>query len=124
MTIASLLLGTLVSQILFIATKVIFIHYLNLDNWLVYIAFYVALAIETIAVSRRMGTLNYIESFFLAFVWLFTLLIADFIVTATLIGRDMYTTTAYWLSYAVIIGALLVFHKKMHIEVRKENASK
>jgi hypothetical protein len=119
MTIASLLLGTIISQILFVLTKVFFIGSLNMDNLVVVVLFYTALVLETIVVVRRMGVLNYIEAFFLAFVWLFTLLIVDFIVTSNWIGRDIYTTLNYWLTYLVIILALLIFHKKLHVQVRK-----
>lgn len=122
MTIASLLLGTTISQILFVITKVVFLNQLNIDNLGVHIVFQVILAIITIAVVRRMGTLNYIESFFLTAVWFFTLLIVDFIVTATLIGRDMYTTWPYWISYIVILLSLILFHKKLHVQARKHNA--
>lgn len=122
MTIASLLLGTIISQVLFVITKVVFLNQLNIDNLGVHIAFQVLLAVITIAVVRRMGTLNYIESFFLTAVWFFTLLIVDFVVTATLIGRDMYTTWPYWISYLVILLSIILFHKKMHVEVRKQNA--
>jgi hypothetical protein len=119
MTIASLLLGTIISQILFVLTKVFFIGSLNMDNLVVVVLFYTALVLETIVVVRRMGVLNYIEAFFLAFVWLFTLLVVDFIVTSNWIGRDIYTTLNYWLTYLVIILALLIFHKKLHVQVRK-----
>ena len=53
MTIASLLLGTISAQVLFVITKIIFINYLNISSWTVVILFYVALAIITIAISRR-----------------------------------------------------------------------
>lgn len=119
MTVASLLLGTIISQILFILTKVFFMGSMNLESWVVVLIFYIALALETIAVVRRMGVLNYIESLFLVGVWVITTLIADFLITANWVGRDIYGSWQYWFTHVVIILALLIFHKKLHVEVRK-----
>ena len=122
MTIASLLLGTIISQVLFVITKVVFLEYLNIDNWAVYVAFFVLLAVEAIAVVRRMGTINYIEAFFLTGVWFISLLIIDYIITSRLIDEDVYTSLAYWISYLVILLSLIIFHKKLHVQVRRDNA--
>ena len=122
MTIASLLLGTIISQVLFVITKVVFFEYLNIDNWAVYVAFFVLLAVEAIAVVRRMGTINYIEAFFLTGVWFISLLIIDYIITSRLIDEDVYTSLAYWISYLVILLSLIIFHKKLHVQVRRDNA--
>lgn len=119
MTIGSLLVGTFISEVLFVLTKVVFIKYLNLDSWLIKAAFFIVLAIAAIATVRRMGILNYIESFFLVIVWTIAGLITDYIITTRILGLDVYTTLNFWLAYIVIIVAVLVFHKKMHIEARK-----
>lgn len=122
MTIASLLLGTIAAQILFVLTKIFFINSLNIESWVVMIIFFVVISLITIAVSRRMGTLNYFEGFFLIAVWLITSLIVDYVITTAFTGKDVYTTLYWWLSYLVMGVVLLVFHKKLHVEVRKANA--
>lgn len=122
MTIASLLLGTIAGQILFVLTKIFFINSLNMESWTVTILYYLALTIITIAVSRRMGTLNYFEDIFLIVVWLIVSLIVDFVITTSVTGKDVYTTSYFWISYLVISVSLLLFHKKVHVEVRKANA--
>ncbi len=124
MTIASLLLGTIAAQILFVLTKIFFINSLNIDSWIVIVLFFLALAIETIAVVRRMGTLNYLESIFLIIVWTIIGLIVDFAITTSFTGRDVYTTMYFWMTYLGIILVLLVFHKKLHVQARKANANK
>ena len=124
MTIPSLLIGTFIAQVLFVITKVFFINTLNMDSWAIMVAFFVLLIVETIAVVRRMGTLNYIESFFLVGVWLITILIVDYAVTSRLIDDDLYTTLYYWMTYLAIILSLIIFHKKLHVQVRKANANK
>jgi hypothetical protein len=124
MTIPSLLLGTFIAQVLFVITKVFFINSLNMDAWAIMVAFFVLLIVETIAVVRRMGTLNYVESFFLSGVWLITLLIVDYIITSRLIDEEIYTSMYYWMTYLVIILSVIFFHKKLHVQVRKANANK
>lgn len=122
MNIASLVIGTLVSQILFIITKIVFIEYLNIDSLIIQIVFYVFLIIETTAVVRRMGTLNYVESIFLTAVWFIIGLVVDLIVTTSFTGRDVYAHLYFWATYLFIVLAVLLFHKKIHIEARKGNA--
>jgi hypothetical protein len=119
MTIASLVIGTIISQILFVLTKVIFIHYLAIDLLVIKIAFYVALVLITIAVVRRLGTLNYLESILLCIVWFFTSVLVDMAITSFLIGREMYSHVYFYISYLIILIAIMVFHKALHVEVRK-----
>jgi hypothetical protein len=121
MTIASLLLGTIASQILFVLVKVFFIGSLDLENIVVKGIYYFALVIITIAVVRRMGILNYVESFFLCAVWLITSLFVDYVVTAHFVGWDIYKTWLYWITLLVIILSVLFFHKALHVQVRKAN---
>ncbi len=124
MTIASLIFGTLIGQILFVITKVFFFNYLNIDLLPVKIAYFLALIIISIAVVRRMGILNYLESVFLAVVWAVALLITDFVITASLIGGDMFTDFYYWISNLAIVLSVIVFHKALHVQVRKANVNK
>lgn len=88
------------------------------------VIFFVALILETIAVSRRMGTLNYIEAFFLTGVWIVVSLLVDLVITTNFIGKDVYSTMYFWMTYLIIAIALIVFHKKIHVEVRKAAAKK
>ncbi len=121
MTIASLLIGTFASQVIFVLLKVFFINSLDLDNWVVMTVFFLALIITTIAVIRRMGILNYIESIFLVVVWFITTLIVDVAITAQIVGYDIYKTWYYWLTFVAIILAMMIFHKKLHVQVRHSN---
>jgi hypothetical protein len=124
MTIASLLLGTAAFELLFIFTKVIFLHYLNMDSVVIVVAYFVAIVIVTVAVVRRMGVLNYVEAFFLCLLWILVTLALDFLITATLISRDFFSLWNYWLSYLVFVIALILFHKKLHLQVRRAAAEK
>lgn len=119
MTIFSLLAGTVASQILFVITKLLFIDYLNFDNDIIFWLFFVFIVLETIAVVRRMGILNLFESLFISGLWLVISLLVDLVITTSILGRDVYTHLYFWLVYLVIGLAIMVFHKKAHVEARK-----
>jgi hypothetical protein len=120
MTIAQLLLGLIASQIFFAVTKVIFIQYLNIDNFFFIFLMWVILALGAITIIRRMGVLNYFEDFFTVALWTLTSLVVDLVITTSIVGRDVYTTGYFWLNYLVVILAVIIFHKKAHVEVRKQ----
>ncbi len=122
MTIPQLFFGTLISQILFVVAKVLFINVLNIDAVLIRLGLLLVIALITIATVRRMGTLNYLESFFLTILWLIFSLIVDLMITTAIVGREVYTTWYFWLSYLVLLLALILFHKKVHIAMRKQLA--
>lgn len=122
MSITSLVVGTIVSQILFIITKIVFINYLNLDSSIVFWLLFIFLTVETIAVVRRMGVLNLFESLFVSVIWLIISLLVDIVITTTFTGRDVYSHLYFWATYLLIILAVMVFHKKVHVQARKERA--
>ncbi len=124
MTILSFIVGTLISEVIFVATKVLFFHYLNPDNFFVRIVFILLLVVETIAIVRRMGIINYMESFFIIILWLITMMIVDIGITSFLIGRSFYGDIYYWIGNLAILLSVLFFHKAVHVEVRKANAAK
>lgn len=121
MSITSLFVGTVVSEILFVLTKVIFIHYLNIDILGVKIAYFLFLIVFTIAIVRRMGVINYIECFFLMIVWIVVMTLVDMAVTTPLIGREMYHHAYFYWSYLAVFLSILFFHKALHVQVRKAN---
>lgn len=124
MTILALLLGTIVSEVLFVLTKVIFINYLDIDNFIVKVSYFVVLIIITTAVIRRMGVINYLECFFTAILWFIVMILVDMSITSYLIGKDMFSHIYFWLSYLAVVLAVILFHKALHVEVRRGNIAK
>lgn len=119
MTLGKYLFTTLIAQVLFILTKLVFIQYLNIESTTFVVLFWLCLAVISIAIVRRIGILNYFESFFLAFTWTLVALFLDLMITTTITGRAVYSTGYFWLSYAVVAIAIVIFHKKAHVEIRK-----
>ncbi len=119
MDIKSLVVGTFISQVLFVFTKVIFLNYLNLENAIISGLFFVLLAVISIAIVRRMGILNLFELIFLLGVWFTISLVVDLLITSSFTGREVYAHLSFWATYLVILLAVFVFHKKSHVEARK-----
>lgn len=124
MTLYQLLAKTVILQVLFVAVKVIFFGYMNVELLPVLIVYYLVLAATSIAVVRRMGPLNYFEAGFVMVLWLILSLATDYIITANLAGREIYDDGHFWWSYAVVLLAIIIFHKKVHVEVRKGNLTR
>ena len=124
MTVARFLAGIIGAQVLFVLAKTFFISFLNIETLVARIGLWVILAIIAIAVVRRMGVLNYLEAFLITIVWLVVSLLTDLVITTTLTGREVYTTWYFWISYLVVILAIIIFHKKSHVEVRKQFQNK
>ncbi len=120
MTVGRLLAGIIGSQILFVFAKLFFINYLNIDSIVAQIGLWIVLMLIAIAVVRRMGVLNYLESILIVILWTVIGLFVDFVVTTAMTGRDVYKTWYFWISYILIIVAVMIFHKKVHVETRKQ----
>ena len=112
MDIKSLVVGTFISQVLIVFTKVIFLNYLNLENAIISGLFFVLLAVISIAIVRRMGILNLFELIFLLGVWFTISLVVDLLITSSFTGREVYAHLSFWATYLVILLAVFVFHKK------------
>ncbi len=119
MTPAQLILKTLFMQVFLIIIKVIFFGFLNVTLLPILIIYYLLLAAAAIALIRRFGPINYFEAFLAMILWVIISLVSDLIITSSIIGREVYSDWHFWLSYGVVLLAMLIFHKKQHVEVRK-----
>ncbi|MDQ3018374.1 MAG: hypothetical protein M3Q64_00690 [bacterium] len=118
MTIPQLILGTFFGQLLLMLTKLFFINYLNIENVIIRYGMWAIIIIISIAIIRRMGTLNYLEAFFITIVWTITALLVDFALTSSFTGREVYKTWYFWLNYLMMILAIVIFHRKTHVQIR------
>ncbi|QQS23220.1 hypothetical protein IPM19_01490 [bacterium] len=119
MTPGQLILKTAIVQVLLLATRIVFFRLLNIELLPILIAYYVFLAAVSIAVARRLGVVNYLEIFLTIIIWLVFSLVIDLVITREVIGGDKYLTVNFWVSYLIMPIAILIFHKKQHVAVRK-----
>lgn len=119
MTINQLLLKTIYMQVFLIIIKIIFFGYLNINLMAILVVYYLLLAAAAIALIRRFGVVNYFEVFLAMILWLILSLISDIVITSKIVGADVYKDFHFWLSYVVVLLAMLLFHKKMHVVARQ-----
>lgn len=119
MTPGQLISKTVLMQLFLVIIKIIFFGFLNIELLSILIVYYLLLAAFAIALVRRFGPLNYFEAFLAMGLWLILSLVMDYLITASIIGREVFSDYHFWISYAVVLLAILIFHKKQHVEMRK-----
>lgn len=104
--------------------ELVFLNVLNPEALGIKILFWVLLGVVSIALVRRLGVLQYLESFFVILSWLVFSLIVDALFTQQFVAAGFWTNVAVWIGRLVSALAILFFHKKRHVEIRKELAKK
>ncbi len=118
MTPEKFLTFTALAIVLTTAVKLFFIVALNIDNIYIVYVMWLAVALVSIACSRRLGVISYVEAVLVMGVWLALSLVLDVIVIATIATNDIYHHLYLWISYLVMALMVFLFHKKRHVEVR------
>lgn len=77
-------------------------------------------AFIVLVLVRRIGVITYLEAIFLAIFWFLADLFLELLITASISGVGMFKSLALWLGYLVLMLTVFLFHKKRHIQVRKE----
>ncbi len=120
MTIKNLFLYSFLQWMFFTALKFVFFQYEILANpgWQNILFWLLAAAIAT-AFARRYGVINFLEAIFLVIVWVLGDLLLDLMFLSIYLGLGMFAKMEYWVSFFIFGLAVLFFHKKRHIHVRK-----
>ncbi len=77
-------------------------------------------AVLAAAFVRRMGVMNFLESFFLFFIWFVFGLLLDLLITSGYTGLEMFKRSEYWVGYLVLGVTIFITHRKRHIHRRHE----
>jgi hypothetical protein len=118
MTPGKFLLLTTIAVVLTTLAKLFFIRALNIDNVYIVYLFWLVIALISIACSRRLGVISYIEATLVLALWLILTLFLDLLITAAVAGIDIYRHPYLWVSHGVMVITIFLFHKKRHVEVR------
>ncbi len=109
--------------ILLALLKAVFLNILNLDSVLLQMFFGFLVFVISMACARRLGVINYLEGALVTTIWTLGLLFFDFFVLRIILGIFVFSKTVLWLGYGLTAVAIFLFHKKRHIEIRKELAA-
>ena len=88
----------------------------TLQNWF----FWAIIAFVSVIFVRRFGIISYFECIFLLIMWVVVDLFLDLLITSSYTGLGIFKVSEYWFGYLAMILAVMIFHKKRHIAVRKE----
>jgi hypothetical protein len=109
--------------IFFAVLKIVFFKYLNWDNsGAQYLTYWVLIIIVAVALARRLGVINYLEAILASAVWFGFDVFFDLLFTSGFIGLGIFSKWQYWVGNLVMSLAVFLFHKKRHVEIRKEMA--
>lgn len=122
MNASRFLIGILFSAVLFGIVKFFSVSFFGFDGIASLMVFYALIVIVSAAVCRRMGVLNYFEAMLIAVVWMIFSLLFDYYLTVPAIGKPTFVYWQFWLAYPVSAVAVLLFHKKAHVQARKAMA--
>lgn len=106
--------------IVMMAVNFVFGRYLNIDSIWIQVIECLFIAGFSIGFARRLGTINYLEAILVIGVWLIISLMVNYF----LLGTSVFATGYFWISYAVMALAIFISHKKRHVEIRREMASR
>ena len=85
------------------ALKIFYIQVLNADTQAVQYGFWFFTIVITIACTRRLGVINYLESFLICGFWFVISLFLDFLLTSQTAGFEMFSRWDIWIGYALMI---------------------
>ncbi len=120
MTFKSLFSTLIVLWVLLAVIKFAFFRFFNLDALLLKIIFGALVFAVSEILTRRLGTLNFLEAMLVSGLYAITYFALDFIVLSYIFGTTIYASGMYWISYFLLVISIFFFHKKRHVEIRKQ----
>lgn len=121
MTFKSFFIAAFVQWLLMAFLKVWFFnHQIFSDPGVQEVAFWLISAVIYAAIVRRMGIMNFFEAIFIAIAWVLGNLLLDLMLVSAYTGLQIFHSHQYWGGYVVMAAAIMLFHKKRHIQVRHE----
>ncbi len=102
--------------------KALFLNVLNLDSLWLQFLYAVFVFVVAVACTRRLGVINYLEGAMVAILWTVGVLLGDVIFLWAIFRWEIFVHLVSWIGYLLTVIAIFLFHKKRHVQVRKELA--
>lgn len=122
MTFKKLFSTLLVLWVILAVIKYGFFSGLNMDSLGIKILFGALVFGFSEALTRRLGVLNFLEAMLVSGFYTLTFLLLDLLILGSLLGNGFFTKSMYWIGYGLMIISIFFFHKKRHVEIRKQQA--
>ncbi len=100
-----------------------FLNTLNFSLIYIQFVFLILVFIVSLGCSRRLGVINYLEGASVAVLWTLGVVFGDLIFLRAIFLWPVFSHLSIFVSYLVTGLAIFFFHKKRHIQIRKELAA-
>ena len=121
MSFKNLAVYSVISWIILIPLKIwIFNNEIFANAGFEQLFFWAIICLVSISLVRRIGVINFFESFFVIFIWFVGGLFFDLVITSRFTGNSIFSKSEYWYGFLMLGLSVFLFHKKRHIHVRHE----
>jgi hypothetical protein len=121
-TIKKFFLFLFLQLAILLAVKLVLFKVFNSTGGAAEYFYWSVLALVGIAMVRRLGILNYLEAAFVAVVWFVFNVFFDLLIASRFLGLRMFGQWQLWAGYLIFMLSVFLFHRKRHVEIRREQA--
>jgi len=122
MTIGKLFYLSFLQWLLLTIIKIAYFKDFLFTGGIANVLYWLFTAIVAIAIVRRLGVMNFLEAIFVLIFWFLMDLFLDLVITAIFTGISIFREWQLWFGYLILVLVVFAFHKKRHIQIRKEHA--
>ncbi len=123
MTFKRLIVLSLIQCVLLVLLKLVFFKLVGETEFFSEALYVLLTLVVVIACARRLGVINFLEAMFVAGLWFFLDIIFDLLITSNLASVSIFKSWHFWTGYLALLLGVFFFHKKRHVEIRKEHAA-
>lgn len=85
--------------------------------------YWILVVVVTTALVRRLGVITLLEAVLVLVVWLFLELLGDALFAGPIAGYSVFTDPSMLFGYALLPISIILFHKKRHVQRRKDSSA-
>jgi hypothetical protein len=109
----------LLQWLIFFVLKIWFFNYQIFSNPGVQsVVYWAIVAAVAAALVRRLGVINFLESFYTIFLWVVVGGFLDLIITSKFTGLGIFEQKDFLVGFGVLAASVFLFHKKRHLHIR------
>jgi hypothetical protein len=111
--------------VVLVVTKILFYGWFAwADNVTLHFVYWLLVVVLTAALVRRLGLITVLEAVVVFVLWLLLELIGDIAVAGPVVGFRVLVDSNFAVGYLLLVGSVLLFHKKRHVHRRRELLAK
>lgn len=112
------------SALILSVLKILFFGFLDPLNIVVQYLYWFLTFVVVVACSRRLGFINYLEAVVVLVIWLVIALFFDLLIASQFLGLVLFKNFYILFGYLIMALAIFMFHKKRHVQIRRQQSGK